>query len=378
MKDDGAALQPGGFSVPEAVLLDPDTPSFAKDPSWASLFDELRPGRPANPKDRARWRRETPVRGLVFEPPMVAEGEPEPQDVVQLHLEHRLIKRLISRFVSQGFRATVGRVAAVVGPNSSPRVVLMGRLSLFGPAGRRLHEEIIPITAAWRDIRRDESPLTPFAEAGETTAIRQLDDALRDGVSPGSGVLDRLGKTVERDIADLRPYLEARAAESEETAKAELTENGRREAEAMATLLQRQIDKVREAMRSKQPPPAPTQLDLFGPSPEEIRKQAERETAPVRGGPAVVGREAATTAKRAGERTREGAPRIRGAGAQAGACRPRLSLARNELSRTHDLSRASGRNGGMAELSPARRAGRRRERPARERAVAHPPDAARH
>ena len=171
LKDDGAALKPGRFSVPEAVLLDPDTPSFAKDPSWASLFDELRPGRPGSARDRARWRRETPVRGLVFEAPRVAEGEPEPQDVVQLHLEHRLIKRLISRFVSQGFRATVGRITAVVGPNASPRVVLIGRLSLFGPAARRLHEEIIPITAAWRDIKRDESPLTPFAEAGETTTI---------------------------------------------------------------------------------------------------------------------------------------------------------------------------------------------------------------
>jgi hypothetical protein len=45
----------------------------------------------------------------------------------------------------------------------------------------------------------------------------------------------------------------------------------------MAALLHRQIDKVREAMRSKQPPGAPTQIDLFGPSEDEIRKQAERE-----------------------------------------------------------------------------------------------------
>jgi hypothetical protein len=245
LKDDSAALQPGHFSVPEAVLLDPETPSFAKDPSWASLFDELRPGRPASPRERAKWRRETPVRGLVFEPPNVGEGEPEPQDVVQLHLEHRLIKRLISRFVSQGFRATVGRITAIVGANQSPRVILVGRLSLFGPAARRLHEEIIPITAAWRDIRRDESPLAPFAEAGEATTVRQLDEALRNGLSPGSGVLDRLRHTVERDIADLRPYLEARAAESENEAKADLAENGRREGEAMAELLERQIDKVR-------------------------------------------------------------------------------------------------------------------------------------
>jgi hypothetical protein len=195
LQDDGAALQPGRFSVPEAVLLDPETPSFAKDPSWAALFDELRPGRPANPRDRARWRRETPVRGLVFEPPHIREGEPEPQDVVQLHLEHRLVKRLLSRFLSQGFRATVGRITAIVSSGAQPRVVLLGRLSLFGPSARRLHEEIIPVTAAWRDTRREDNPLTPFAEAGEATTIGQLDSALGRGISPGAGVLERLART---------------------------------------------------------------------------------------------------------------------------------------------------------------------------------------
>jgi ERCC4-related helicase len=277
LKDDDAALQPGRFTVPEAVLLDPDTPSFVKDPSWAALFDELRPGRPVNPKDRARWRRATPVRGLVFEPPRLRGGEPEPQDVVQLHLEHRLVKRLLSRFLSQGFRAKVGRIAAIVGSGAQPRVVLLGRLSLFGPGARRLHEEIIPVTAPWRDTYRDENPLAPFAESGETTTIEQLDAALRDGISPGSGVLDRLAAMVERDIADLRPHLEARAMTSEQSAIADLAENGRRESEAMAALLQRQIDKVREAMRTKQPPKAPAQLEFFGPSEEEIRRQHERE-----------------------------------------------------------------------------------------------------
>lgn len=277
LQDDGAALQPGHFTVPEAVLLDPDTPSFAKDPTWASLFDELRPGRPVSPKERARWRRETPVRGLVFEPPKVREGEPEPQDVVQLHLEHRLVKRLLSRFVSQGFRTNVGRITAIVSSGAQPRVVLLGRLSLFGPGARRLHEEIIPVTAAWHDTRRDESPLVTFAEAGEATTIQQLDDALRRGVSPGTGILDRLAQMVERDIADLRPNIEARARESEQEAVADLAENGRREAEALAALLQRQIDRVREAMRTKQPPEAPEQMELFGPTEEDIRKQHERE-----------------------------------------------------------------------------------------------------
>lgn len=277
LKDDGAALQPGGFSVPEAVLLDPDTPGFANDPSWASLFDELRPGRPATPKDRARWRRDTPVRGLVFAPPIVKEGEPEPQDVVQLHLEHRLVKRLLSRFASQGFRSNIGRITAIVSSGAQPRVVLLGRLCLFGPGARRLHEEIIPVTAAWRDTRRDDSPLTPFAEAGQATTIQQLDDALRRGVSPASGVLDRLALLVERDIADLRPHVEVRAKASEQEAVADLAENGRREAEALTALLQRQIDRVRDAMRTKQAPEAPQQMDLFGPTDDDIRKQHERE-----------------------------------------------------------------------------------------------------
>jgi hypothetical protein len=140
-----------------------------------------------------------------------------------------------------------------------------------------LHEEIIPITAAWRDTRRDESLLAPFAEVGEATTISQLDEALRDGQPPGEAVIERLRRMVGRDIADLRPYLEQRAWQSQQDAVRELAENGRREAAALAAVLQKQIEKVREAMRSKEPPPPPAQGDLFGPSAEDIQKQAERE-----------------------------------------------------------------------------------------------------
>ena len=273
LAQDGAALQPGGFSVPEATLLDPAHPTFARDGSWASLFDELRPGRPASPKERMRWRRVTPVRGLVFEPPQLREGEPEPQDVVQLHLEHRLVRRLISRFASQGFRASVGRITAMVTGDPRMRVVLLGRLSLFGPGARRLHEEIIPVTAAWRDTGRTTAPLVPYAEAGEATTITQLNEALRAGISPGEGVLARLRASVEADIADLRPFLEAKARDAEAAATADLAENGRGEAEALAALLRRQIDRVGEAMRDVQPP-AQFELDLTS---EEARQQQQRE-----------------------------------------------------------------------------------------------------
>jgi hypothetical protein len=80
-----------------------------------------------------------------------------------------------------------------------------------------------------------------------------------------------------RAISPTSAHIEKRAGDSEQEAVADLAENGRREAEALAILLQRQIDRVREAMRSKQPPEAPQQMDLFGPTDDDIRKQHERE-----------------------------------------------------------------------------------------------------
>ncbi|TGP86583.1 ATP-dependent helicase [Mesorhizobium sp. M2D.F.Ca.ET.223.01.1.1] len=274
LADDGAEFKPGNFSdVPEAVRLDPDSPAFQRDPTWATVFDELRPGRPPRQRDRARWRRETPVRGLVFDPPVLADGEPEPQDIVQLHLEHRLVKRLMSRFASQGFRAKVGRVTAIVGAGAQPRVVLVGRLSLFGPDARRLHEQIIPVTAAWRDVRR-EIPLEPFAETGEATTVAQLEEALRNSRSPGDGIIDRLRGSVDMDITDLRPHLEQRAKAAELAAIKELTENGGREATGLRELLERQIARVRKSMHEAEPP-AQLSFDLY--ESEEQKQKAERE-----------------------------------------------------------------------------------------------------
>lgn len=273
LADNNAALTPGSFSVPEALQLDPTSVGFQKDSSWSVLFDELRPGRPPKHKDRARWRQETPVRGLVFEPPNVAPGQPEPQDVVQVHLEHRLVKRLISRFASQGFRSNVGRVTAIVTAGAQSRVALLGRLSLYGPGARRLHEELIVVTAPWNDLRRDQAPLQPFGRAGENTTVSELEAALRLGRSPGAGVIERLQATVEKDIADLRPHLEARAATSEAEAARQLLETGQREAEQLAELLRHQIARVRHAMNNTQPP-AQLELDLRS---EAQRAQAERE-----------------------------------------------------------------------------------------------------
>ena len=268
----GTSLQPGAHSVGDAVALSPDDPAFAGDPTWQSLIDELRPGRPPGRRELARWREANPPRGLVFAPPTLGPGEPEPQDVVQLHLEHRLVKRLISRFLAQGFQETLDRVAVVSTTMPQARVVLIARLVLFGPGARRLHEEIIPVAARWRDTDRDVRPLEPFKEEGQATTIAQLHEALRRDAAPGEGVRRRLAATVARDVAELRLHAGARARESRSAAAAELEENGEREAAQLAGLLERQMARVEAARAAYQPPQL--SLDLRT---DEERAQAERE-----------------------------------------------------------------------------------------------------
>ena len=52
----------------------------------------------------SEWRRKAPIRAIAFEPPRLPDGRDAP-DVVQVHLEHRLVRRLLSRFLSQGFQS---------------------------------------------------------------------------------------------------------------------------------------------------------------------------------------------------------------------------------------------------------------------------------
>ena len=67
------------------------------DPSWADTLDTLR-----TPREREQtfwdWRRESSIRPVVFESPGMMTEE-----VVQLHLEHRVVQRLLGRFIAQGF-----------------------------------------------------------------------------------------------------------------------------------------------------------------------------------------------------------------------------------------------------------------------------------
>ena len=153
-----------------------------------------------------------------------------------------MVRRLLARFFSQGFvHHDLSRACLSQTNDAIPRVILLGRLALYGPGAARLHEEIIPVTARWRESSRTE-PLTPYARTAETETLRLLDDAL---IAPRDHRLDetirrQLLESVTPDIQDLLPHLETRAREYEEDARAALGKRADTEAKAMREILDSQ------------------------------------------------------------------------------------------------------------------------------------------
>ena len=127
------------------VRLDPADPAFAGG-TWAEAFDDLRVRRRERRERLKDYRAVTPLRAIAFRPAILPNGA-DANDVVQLHLEHRLIRRLLTRFTSQGFQNSLSRCCVVASPGAQPRVLLIGRLALYGPGASRLHEEIVTVTA---------------------------------------------------------------------------------------------------------------------------------------------------------------------------------------------------------------------------------------
>ncbi len=227
----------------ETFQLDPSNPAFARDGGWNDAFDDLRV-RPRKRGERpAEWRRRAPVRRIAFEPPVLSDGR-DATDVVQVHLEHRLIRRLLSRFLSQGFQASLSRISVILGPGAQARVILIGRLALYGAAAARLHEELIPVTAVWSEADRDRKPLRALGESGEEKTLNQLEEALRQARQAPEAVTSRIQPWVPRDVADLLPTLRRTAGERIEHVSAQLAKRGEEEARSLAELLEAQRQRI--------------------------------------------------------------------------------------------------------------------------------------
>jgi superfamily II DNA/RNA helicase len=233
----------GEIGATELFRLDPATPVFGHG-GWQEALDDLRVRRRGRRERLKAWRAEAPLKAIAFEPARDPKTRVDAPDVVQVHLEHRLVRRLLSRFLSQGFTSGLSRVCSIIGPGAQPRVVLIGRLALYGPGAARLHEELLMVTAAWTEPDRRTSPLRPFGERGEEATLDQLEQALRDNRTPSPAIVERLRASAVRDAGDLEQELQGRAEARRAEVARELLTVGEQEAEALRKLLVDQRDRI--------------------------------------------------------------------------------------------------------------------------------------
>ncbi len=224
----------------------PDLPeAFAvpalTDPTWADTLDTLRiPRRRGTPV--WEWRRTAPIRPVVFK-----DHSHSDDDVVHLHLEHRLVQRLLAPFLAQGFvRDALARACVVHTNDAVPRVLLLGRISLYGARAARLHDEIVAVAARWVDPVTRGGLLKPYAEDAQEKSwdllLTSLTTSNRTDVA--KEVQEQLLRSVADDVAQLLPHLKSRCELLGDKAKAKLTERGEREAQDMVGILEAQKDRI--------------------------------------------------------------------------------------------------------------------------------------
>ena len=240
----------------------------AGDGSWTATLDSLRAPRRRD-QTLARWRQEAPIRPVVF-----SDAGRLTDETVHLHLEQRVAQRLLARFRSQGFiHCDLSRACLTQTADAIPRVVLLGRLSLYGRGAERLHEEVVPVTARWIEPALRSAPLAAYARAAEARTMDLLDRALGRGAAgtPGEVVQEKLLSAAARDVEELRPQLQARAGELAALAGQRLADRGERESRELRDVLATQRARVAAALEKHER--EPDQLS-FGFSTEERQQLA--------------------------------------------------------------------------------------------------------
>ena len=227
--------------VPRTFLFPATSDALARDPGWTTALDALR-----DPRRRGEtlgdWRRRASARPVVFE-----DSGRLGENVVHLHLQHRVAQRLLGRFIAQGLiHHDLSKACLTAASDAVPRVILLGRLSVYGPRAARLHEEIVPVTARWVEPSQRNMALTPYGRATEQVALASLqaslDDAGRHSIS--EQVRARLAASAQSDIGDLLPHLQRRGGELLEQAKARLSDRAEAESRSMTELLQGQRTRI--------------------------------------------------------------------------------------------------------------------------------------
>jgi superfamily II DNA or RNA helicase len=229
------ALEPLPNAIPGASAF--KIPSLPD--SWTETLDSLRP-----PRGREEyfndWRNKPPL-PVLFEPPPKMNSAAE-----QLHLSHPFVRRILSRFLAQGYSAhDLNRVTIVRSQDSLVRVIAFGRLSLFGRGAARLHDQLVSVAARWVETSND--PLRPFAEEADRRALDSLEQVLKESPSLDwvpDDVRDRAINAAPGLFQELWPFVEAEADARAQDAGLDLERRGLEEADQLEDILLRQKEKI--------------------------------------------------------------------------------------------------------------------------------------
>lgn len=222
----------------DIIELNPNSDGFSS-ADWTPVFDQLRT-RPRNKDETlAEYRSNAPLKKVSFSP--AKDGDRLRSDVEHLHLEHRLVKRLLSQFEAQGFRSRLERTAVLNAPISRARLVLLVRLTLYSKGANRLHSEVIPVAAT---VNADG--VTPLKSEGQTAAqaYKELQGAIADASQPRPEICDVYRRRASHDALSLRDIAEERASENEAKVRGDLRSIGEKQAESLRKLLQEQFDRI--------------------------------------------------------------------------------------------------------------------------------------
>jgi uncharacterized membrane protein len=236
--------------------------------SWQRTLDSMRPPRERD-EELWDWRRRPPM-PVVFEAPEQVNAKR-----VHLHLQHPFVRRVMSRFLSQGYSVhDLSRVTILRNPKDSlVRVIAFGRLSIFGHGATRLHDQLISVAAKWLESGDEGAGhLVPFGEEADRKAIEQLEQLLKDspsleGISPA--VREKLRDSARQDYATLWPTIETEAKNAAHDAQQLLLKRGIDEAAALREILTRQKEAIEATIRGE------TRQLTFGET--EIEKAQKRQ-----------------------------------------------------------------------------------------------------
>jgi hypothetical protein len=228
------AAQDGLFTLPDLSAR------FKADNSWMHTLDTLRAPR-GRQQDLGAWRRERPVRPVVFK-----DQESLDAPAVHLHLEHRFVQRLLGRFRSQGFvHNDLNRVCIVLTDDPVARVLLLGRLSLYGERAARLHDQVIAVAARWVDASARKSPLElDDRETAEALEVLERSFGTERGKAASPQVTNRVAQSSQKDLEEMKRQLERHATRLAKEAGATLKKRGEKEAGEMRAILESQKKRI--------------------------------------------------------------------------------------------------------------------------------------